>query len=57
MAGRIGTDRKGCGHCGKSFCQVCNFMNDNEHFHCNVDRREYMIKHVLIIMHQKLCIC
>ena len=41
--GDWGTDKKGCSHCGKSCCQVCNVMSNSEHFHSDVDHREYRI--------------
>ena len=43
--GNGGTDKKGCSRCGKSRCQVCNVMSNSEHFHSNVDSREYRINH------------
>ena len=43
--GNGGTDKKGCSRCGKSRCQVCNVMSNSEHFHSNVDSREYRINY------------
>ena len=43
--GKGGTDKKGCCHCGKSRCQVCNVMSNSEHFHSNIDSREYRINY------------
>ena len=40
-----GTDKKGCSRCGKSRCQVCNVMSNSEHFHSNIDSREYRINY------------
>ena len=40
-----GADKKGCSRCGKSRCQVCNVMNNSEHFHSNIDSREYRINY------------
>ena len=41
--GNGGNDKKGCSRCGKSRCQVCNVMSNSEHFHSNIDSREYRI--------------
>ena len=43
--GNGGTDKKGCSRCGKSRCQVCNVMSNSEHFHSNIDSREYRINY------------
>ena len=43
--GNGGNDKKGCSRCGKSRCQVCNFMSNSEHFHSNIDSREYWINY------------
>ena len=43
--GNGGTDKKGCSCCGKCRCQVCNVMSNSEHFHSNVDSREYRINY------------
>ena len=43
--GNGGTDKKGCPRCGKSRCQVCNIMSNSEHFHSNIDSREYRINY------------
>ena len=43
--GNGGTDEKGCSRCGKSRCQVCNVMNNCEHFHSNIDSRKYRINY------------
>ena len=43
--GNGGTDKKGCSRCGKSRCQVCHVMSNSEHFHSNVDSREYRINY------------
>ena len=43
--GNGGTDKKGCSHCGKSRCQVCNVMSNSEHFHSNIDSWEYRINY------------
>ena len=43
--GSGGIDKKGCSRCGKSRCQVCNVMSNSEHFHSNIDSREYRINY------------
>ena len=43
--GNEGTDKKGCSRCGKSRCQVCNVMSNCDHFHSNVNSREYRINY------------
>ena len=43
--GNGGNDKKGCSRCGKSRCQVCNVMSNSEHFHSNIDSREYRINY------------
>ena len=43
--GSGGTDKKGCSRCGKSRCQMCHVKSNSEHFHYNVDNREYRINH------------
>ena len=43
--GNRGTNKKGCSRCGKSRCQVCNVMSNSEHFHSNIDSREYRINY------------
>ena len=43
--GNGGTGKKGCSRCGKSRCQVCNVMSNSEHFHSNIDSREYRINY------------
>ena len=43
--GNGGTDKKRCSRCGKSRCQVCNLLSNGEHFHSNIDSREYRINY------------
>ena len=43
--GNGGNDKKGCSHCGKSRCQVCNVMSNSKHFHSNIDSRKYRINY------------
>ena len=43
--GNWGTDKRRCCRCVESRCQVCNVMTNSEHFHSNVDSREYRINH------------
>ena len=55
--GNGGTDKKGCSRCGKSRCQMCNVMSNSEHFHSNIDSREYRINYSFNRDSSMLCIC
>ena len=55
--GNEGPDKKWCSCCSKSRCQVCKVISNSEHFHLNIDSREYRITLCLIVTCQMLCIC